>query len=163
MKHKYNVFFYFAQIFAVFIIFLAVFLIMWYFDKNTDKLTDRIADVAAFTLGLGIYFSFEYFRKHVEIFDDYVRFNSFRLIKSIDTVSINIKYEDIQSIEARYLPIIGVWGIRIHSRNSPKHIDLSFAFGKHKEMYSEICKKANEFNPHVVIDRRIKKYSEEIR
>ena len=100
----------------------------------------------------------EYKNRYVSFFDEYVHFNSFRFRKKVQPVSLNLKYEDIWSVTARRLPLIGFWAVRINGKNLPHTITLSFCFCKHKEMYTELCNLTKLHNPNVHIDSSLEKY-----
>lgn len=56
----------------------------------------------------------EYFEKYVELHEDSVRFNSFRFKGKMDTLSLNMTYEDIFQLGVRKLPLIGAWQLLFH-------------------------------------------------
>ena len=75
-------------------------------------------------------------------------------------VSFSVKYVDVLGIEARHIPLIGVWAIKINARNLPNKITVSFCFHKHKEMFMNLCKLIKQHNPNAYIDSRLTKYLE---
>lgn len=104
---------------------------------------------------LGIY-SGEYFNRYVEIADEYVRFNSFRFKMMKNTISLNVRYEDVLSVEAKKLPIIGIYGLKLRVKNFGHTIVITHSFCKHKELFSELCKRVKNANPNVFIENIVK-------
>jgi len=97
-------------------------------------------------------YSSEYNNRYVEIFDEYIRFNSFRFKRLRNIVSVNIKYDDIISIKSKSLPVIGLLAIKINAKNIPHEITLSICFKDHKKMFKNICRSISEHNKDVIID-----------
>lgn len=107
-------------------------------------------------------FTGEYTNKYVELFDESVRFNSFRFkdVRMKKAIAFSVKYEDIISVNVRTLPIIGIWAISIKAKNLPQRVTVSFCFKKHREFYYNFCKRVENKNPNAYIDKRLKEYIE---
>ena len=111
-----------------------------------------------FAMVLG--FSSEYFNRYVEIFDDYILFNSFRFRKKRNVLTLKINYENIISIKSITMPLFGLVGIKISAKTIPHDIKLSLFFQKHKQMFKDVCCSVNENNKNVIIDSYIKNHFE---
>lgn len=105
-------------------------------------------------------YAHEYWNRYVEMSDEHIRFNSFRVRKIKNVVSLNIKYEDIFSIKSRKIPLIGLWAIKINARTLPHEITLSFCFCEHKKMFKAICDEAKQHKPDIYIDSYLQNYLE---
>ena len=121
---------------------------------NADK--DRFIKVfmicTAFFAVVMMGYSSEYNNRYVEIFDEYIKFNSFRFKRFRNIISLNIRYEDIISIKSKSLPLFGLWAIKINAKNIPHEITLSICFKDHKNMFKNICRSVGEHNKDVIID-----------
>ena len=109
----------------------------------------------SFSFVMCFMFMGEYKNRYVETFDDYMRLNSFRFKGRRYPRSLNVKYEDVWYIEARRLPLIGVWAIRINAKFLPHKVTISYCFKNSKQLYAELCEKARLFKPDVYIDDRL--------
>ena len=69
-------------------------------------------------------YSSEYNNRYVEIFDEYIKFNSFRFKRLRNVISLNIRYEDIISIKSKSLPLFGMWAIKINAKKEVFHLLL---------------------------------------
>lgn len=142
----------------------AVFLLILIYlnDQDLLKLRKLAFGLAGFLMFGFSLFAKEYLNRYIEFQSDSVKFNSFRFknIKQRNTISFNVKYEDILNVSARRLPVIGIWGIKVTAKNLPHAITLSFCFCKHNEMYDNICKFAKQHNPNVYIDSRLTEFLE---
>ena len=107
-------------------------------------------------------FTGEYTNKYVELFDENVRFNSFRFkdVRMKKAIAFSVKYEDIISVNVRTLPIIGIWAISIKAKNLPQRVTVSFCFKNHRKFYDSLCKHVENKNPNAYIDKRLKEYIE---
>lgn len=105
-------------------------------------------------------FSNEYLKRYVEFFDESIRFNSFRIGEARKVMSFNFRYENITSIESSYLPIIGVWKIKVRGKGFAYPIPISFCFNKYAELCEKLCGLVKEHNPDVYIDGRISNFIE---
>lgn len=156
MKYKYRLSLYFVQFLSVE---FAVVLILYGMGVPVDK--DPVETIGSLLLFL-VVFAFielkEYKNKYVETFDEYMCLNSFRFRGHRSPFSPNVRYEDIWYIEARRLPIIGVWGIRINAKFLPHKVTISYCFKNSSQLYAELCEKARLFKPDVYIDDRLTEY-----
>ena len=100
-------------------------------------------------------YSSEFNNRYVEIFDEYIKFNSFRFKWLRNVISLNIRYEDIISIKTKSLPLFGIWAIKINAKNIPHEITLSICFKHHKIMFKNICLNVIEHNKDIYIDSSI--------
>lgn len=66
----------------------------------------------------------EYLNRFVEFHDEYVCFNSFRFGKTVR--DLNVRYEDILSLEAKVFPLVGIYRVRVRCKNVPWQIPVIF-------------------------------------
>ena len=127
------------------------------FDNRNESRT-TICFLAFTTLFLAI-LTDGYLKKSVRIYDEYFHFTNFKLMQKRTPVnSVNIRYEDICSIEAKALPIIGISKITIKANHYPKRIVLSCLMQRHTELFETFYRKTIQFNPDAYIDRQIIDY-----
>lgn len=141
-------------------IFSALLLYGYFLEMEKDQFFKALPICAIFFLFLVLMYAGEYLNRYVEIFDERIRFNSFRFRRIMNPVSVSVKYEDIFGIKARKLPFIGLWGIKINARNLPHEITLSFCFRGHRQMFKDICEKVQAQDLGVIIDPDLLKYLE---
>ena len=159
MKYKYRLSLYFVQFIVAGLSSAAILSVIGLLaNVSVEKLTGGILRIPS----LIVIFSFinlsEYKNKYVETFDEYMCLNSFRFRGHRRPFSPNVRYEDIWYIEARRLPIIGVWGIRINAKFLPHKVTISYCFKNSSQLYAELCEKARLFKPDVYIDDRLTEY-----
>ena len=109
----------------------------------------------SFSFVMCFMFMGEYKNRYVETFDDHMYLNLFRFKGCRHPRSLNVKYEDMWYIEARCLPLIGVWGIRINAKYLPHKVTISYCFKNSKQLYAELCDNVKRFKPDVYIDDRL--------
>lgn len=162
MKYKYSLILYTLQF--VFVLFMEYALLLAIYKFNNDLQfmlkTFFGAILLLFTI-YSLYFK-EFANKSVELTETCINFNSFRFkdVKMKNSVSFGVKYADIFSIEARHIPLIGTWAIKINARNLPHKMTVSFCFKKHKDLYGNIIRLVMQHNPNAYIDNRLKRYAE---
>ncbi len=159
MKYKYRLSLYFVQFIVAGLSSAAILSVIGLLaNVSVEKLNGGIFRIPF----LIVIFSFinlsEYKNKYVETFDEYMCLNSFRFRGHRSPFSPNVRYEDIWYIEARRLPIIGVWGIRINAKFLPHKVTISYCFKNSSQLYAELCEKARLFKPDVYIDDRLTEY-----
>lgn len=144
--------------------FLLPILLVILLDGGYD-LTDR-SDIRSLNKGFIFFVAFSSFyvieelKKYIIINDDHVYFNLFKFkkIKIMKNSSFGVRYEDIIGIDSKFIPVLGLVSIKINAKNIPERIKISFAFSKHKKLYSEIVKKSKIYNPDVYIDSKLEEY-----
>ena len=96
----------------------------------------------------------ENLNKYVELFDTYVRFNSFRfrLLKPVQ--SVHVKYEDIYAIRAKFIGKRVLY-MELSCHNFKHKIKLPASIAKHKELFARLYKEVVRVNPDVVIGNEL--------
>lgn len=92
----------------------------------------------------------EYLNRFVEFKDEYVVFNSFRIDKKVR--SYNVRYEDILSLEAVKIPLLGIYKIKIKAKNIPYTIPVTWCMKKHNELFYNLGFHVKKFSSDVFID-----------
>lgn len=97
---------------------------------------------------------------NVETMNEYVKFNNFRLkaFNVFKTFSITLGYGSVVSIEAKKLPVVGIYKIIVTSKNYPDPIPVSRFFLKHKQLFYDIATQAKRFNPDVFLNEAMQKF-----
>ncbi len=132
----------------------------YYLDPGGSFFKKMVFGIPMFAVFFWCIMSKEKLNQYVELYNNYVHLNSFRFkdVRQKKALSFNIKYEDIFSIEAKTLPLIGVVGIKINARNLPQKLTITASISKHKELFKKICIYAKDYNPKVYIDEKLEKY-----
>ena len=155
MKYKYRLGFYFIQMISAGLFSTAL---VGGICILLGKPIEEVTAVFLRLLALVVIFSFislsEYKNKYVETFEEYMHLNSFRFKGRRSPFSLKVQYEDIWYIEARRLPLIGVWGIRINAKYLPHKTTISFCFKNHRQL----CERVRYFKPDVRIDSCLTEY-----
>ena len=121
---------------------------------------------AAFMLsGLVAAVSPQYFKRYVEFRETSILFNSFTLksrVRGADPKAFNVPilYENITRIEAKFLPVLGLYKIIVNGKNIFEPIQVTWCMEKKNELFFNICVYAKRFNPNVSIDPKLKDYLE---
>lgn len=126
-------------------------------NASEDKFIKVFMICPAFFITVMMGYSSEYTNRYVELFDDYIKFNSFRFKRLRNVISLKIRYEDIISIKTKSLPLFGIWAIKINAKNIAHEITLSICFKHHKIMFKNICLNVIEHNKDIYIDSSIQK------
>lgn len=166
MKHRYSPF---VNI-ALFICLASFSFIMFYFFPDYVKAHSHgrrgldsflMAAPLAIPSGMFLY----NMGKKVETFGEYVKFTNFRFnaFNSIKTFSITLSYESIINIEAKKLPVIGIYKINVISKNYPDPIPVSCLFLKHKQLFYTICSQVQRYNKDALIDNDLLEFTEKHR
>lgn len=92
----------------------------------------------------------EYFNRFVEFNDEYAVFNSFRIDKKVR--HFNVRYEDILSLEATKIPLLGIYKVKVKAKNVPYIIPVTWCMKKHHKLFYNLCIYAKKYNPNVYID-----------
>lgn len=166
MKHKYR-----FSIFVVqFLVFSAISLAIFYFFSEQVKEMShgrRRLDMALIMLPmvLTIFNFLENHGKYVETFSEHVKFNRFRFMSfNVSKVFyVDLRYENIISIESRKLPVIGIYKIIVHAKNFGKPISVPITISKYSELCYELCIKVKRFNSKAYIDSDLEEYVEKKR
>lgn len=162
MKYKYKKMSWFLQ--WLFIVLVCALMILFYYLNGTSERT--LYKMIGGGTGLLLLFFFrytgDYLNKYVELQEEVIRFNSFILRKAGTTRSItyNVRYEDIISVECRTIPIIGLYAIYIVGKNLPSKIPITLSFSKHRDLCRNLCATIKLRNPRAYVDPRIDKYCE---
>ncbi|MBE6812161.1 MAG: hypothetical protein E7523_04690 [Ruminococcaceae bacterium] len=104
---------------------------------------------------LGLHPVWENLNKYTELFDTYVRFNSFRFRWPQPAKSIQVKYEDIYVIDAKF---IGkkLRYIELGCHNFKHKVRLSASIVGHKELFARLYNEVVKVNPDVFISEELK-------
>lgn len=102
-------------------------------------------------------FTPEFYRRYIELCDSYVHFHSFRFkdVTMKKAASFNVMYENILSMDAKRLPIIGVYAVIFKAKSLPKELTVSFFYHDYKELFKSLCESVSQANPNAYIDDRI--------
>ena len=158
MKYRYSILAFICNTVLVgAVVMLLLYLFGVLINADKEKIIKVFIICPAFYAAVMIGYSSEYTDRYVELYDNYIRFNSFRFKRVRNTVSFNIKYEDVISIKTKSFPIIGLCAVKIKAKNFPHEITLSICFCKHKELYREICQNVVEYNEDINIDKSLQK------
>ncbi len=132
-------------------------LMYFYLIDNDIKWTMKmiVTLFGFFTVFISLY-SGEYLNRYVEFNENYVTFNSYRIARKVR--HFNVKYEDILSLEATMIPIIGIYKVKVKAKNVPWSIPVTWCISHHNEMYAKLCKNARKGNPKVYIDDKLIEY-----
>lgn len=155
MKYKYNKKWFIFQ--YVFVIVSQLLLITIYFTKHLYKDNGKMFLIVLPCVVLFMLFVSrnEYLERYIEFEDENVKFNSFRIAKAGKVMSFNFRYENITSIEASVLPVIGIWKINVIAKGHKYSVPISFCFNKYVELYKRLCYEVKKYNPSAYIDDRI--------
>lgn len=166
MKHRYNPFVYVA----VFLGLASFSFFMFYFfpdyveaySKGKKGLDSMLM---VFPVAIPCLMVLNNMGKNVETLSEYVKFNNFRFnaFNTLKTFSITLGYESITSIDAKELPLIGIYKIIVTSKNYTNPIPVSIFFLKHKQLFFTLCQQAKRFNPDVFIDSELEEKVEKYR
>lgn len=152
MKYKYNRFIFICE---WLLLGVSYFFLFWLaaHDEESIKAVQKLGYGSAglYIILLFIYGS-EYINRYVELYNDHVRFNCFRFKGERKPVSLDVRYENIFSLEAVKYPIIGIVGVKVKCKNYPKDIKVSPLFHRHKEMYSNLIELVKSKNPKAYVD-----------
>lgn len=158
MKYKYSKFLFLIQVmlalFCVYI--LAHDFKLYSTDTEIYKHSDLLGFVGFFAVLLP--FIGEYINRFIEFKDEHIVFNSFRVKKKL--YNFSIRYEDILSIEAVNIPILGIYKVKVKAKNIPCIIPVTWCMKRHNELFCKICKYAKKYNPKVYIDSCLIKHLE---
>lgn len=160
MKYKYSRKWFALEIGLSFLLCFVANILLYLFTEKEDLFIQNNILCATFILFYMLTFSNEYFKRYVEFFDESIRFNSFRIAGARKVLSFNFKYGDITSIKASWLPVIGVWNIKVGCQGFAYPIPISFCFVDYMELCEKLCDVVKENNPDAYIDGRIVEFIE---
>ena len=160
MKYTYSrIWFVLEYSFIFLFCFLMNALIYLFLGKERLFIQNTILCIA-FLFFFMLTFANEYLKRYVEFFDENIRFNSLRIGGARKVLSFNLRYEDITSIDSSYLPVIGVWKIKVGFRGFAYSVPISFCFNKYIELCEKLCDVVKANNPDAYIDSRIVEFIE---
>ncbi len=166
MKHRYNPFVYVAMFMG-----LALFsFTMFYFFPDYVKAYSKDSRgldsmLMAVPVAIPSILFLNNMGKSVEILSEYIKFKNFRFnaFNSLKTFSITMGYESIIRIEAKKLPLIGIYKIVIISKNYPDPIPVSRLFLKHRQLFYTVCSQVQRYNKDALIDNDLLEFTEKYR
>lgn len=133
--------------------FAAVLLLLFYIQDNDIKFTKKMT---IFFIGyfavFWILYGKEYINRFVEFHDEYVCFNSFRVGKAVR--NFNVRYEDILSLDAKVIPLVGIYRVRVRCKNVPWQIPVMFFMKNHNELFARLYSAAKAHNPNISLDEK---------
>lgn len=139
---------------------LISFALFYFFGEEREDYYEIAIEGAIVVVVFMMIFQKEYANRYVEFYKESIRFNSFRIAKIRKVMSFNLRYENITSIEASYLPVFGVWKIKVSAKGFAYPIPISFCFNKYTELCEKLCGLVEEHNPDVYIDGNISNFIE---
>lgn len=98
-------------------------------------------------------------KRHLFIDDECIRFKSFHIDKKYR--DSDIPFSSIQSISKVFYPNLKMFSLSIKTDQFEKAILIDATINEHKELFSEICKRAKRENPSVIIDKKLNNYLEQ--
>lgn len=104
--------------------------------------------------------------RYIELYDETVRFSNHRYGRSygrgfcIRSVTFDVRYKDVFIIEAKKLPLIGIWSVSLKAMEKEYKIKILPYYADFKKLYINLCKKVKEHNPEAYIDKRLLQYIE---
>ena len=96
----------------------------------------------------------EYIKRFVEFKDETVIFYSYRIAKKLH--NFTVRYEDVFSLEATKIPLLGIYKVNVKAKNIPWAIPVTWCMAHKNELFRELCKRVKENNPNAYIDSRLK-------
>lgn len=72
--------------------------------------------------------------------------------------NFNVKYENILSLEATMIPLLGIYKVKANAKSLPADIPVTWCISRHNKMYAKLCENARKGNPKVYIDDKLIKY-----
>lgn len=130
----------------------------WFtFGNNPREFYKSLMFIVTFFTVLLIKFSGEQDNRKVELTNDYAKFYSFRVRMTKKPVTVVSAYADIRCIKARWLPIVGVWGVNVNVSDFSKDLIVTWFFNDFKTLKKELVRRTLENNPDAEIDERLLK------
>ena len=129
---------------------------VFYFDNS--KFNRDIVKVVAVFLVLLTPFIGEYLNRFVEFKDGCITFNSFRIDKKVRFCTI--RCEDILSLDAVKIPLLGFYKIKVKAKNVPYAIPVTWCMRNHNKLFYELYICSRQSNPDVYVDSRLIEYFE---
>ncbi len=122
-------------------------------SKETS-ISGRIVVIAVIVFEIPMLFS--HTKRHLFIDDECIRFKSFHIDKKYR--DWDVPFSSIQSIAKVFYPNLKMFSLSIKTDQFEKAILIDATISEHKELFSEICKRAKHENPSVVIDNKLIDY-----
>ena len=159
MKYKYKKSMYIIQMGLSIVCSFMLLIFLYHLTDRSERWLRKTAIILSgfFVAFLGIY-STEYFNRYVEFNSEFVRFNSYRLGKQVH--SLNVRYEDILSLESIKIPFLGIYKVKLKANNIPWTIPITWCMANRNELFYNICIYAQKSNPQVYIDSRLNEFME---
>ena len=129
------------------------------FTSDIGRLNYKNVLIVVVFFALLLPFIDEYLNRYVEFKDEYVVFNSFRIDKKVR--SYNVKYNDILSLEAVKIPLLGIYKVKIKAKNIPYTIPVTWCMKKHNDLFYNLCFFSKKNNPNVFLNDQLTKFLEE--
>lgn len=167
MKHRYNPLVFVLMFLLLSTVSIAVFYFFPDFVEAHSMNRRRNLDdfLMMFPAGVTFVFLLDSWSKNVVTSGEYVKFNNFRFnsFNKLKTFCITLGYESITCIEAKKLPLIGIYKIIVTSKNYTHSIPVSMFFLKHKQLFYTICTQTKRYNRNALIDSDLQAYIEKCR
>lgn len=138
---------------------LALAIFLCYMSNEDIKYLKKMLVIIPCYLITGYFlWSKEYFNRFAEFHDEYITFNSFRISKKVR--DFNVRYEDILSLDAVIIPLLGIYKIKVKCKNIPWQIPVTWCMCNHNELFAKLCLEAESHNPNAYIDPRVIEFLE---
>lgn len=153
MKYRYSRMAIVLQALLIIVI-LALAIFLCYMSNGDIKYLKKMLVIIPCYLITGYFlWSKEYFNRFAEFHDEYITFNSFRISKKVR--DFNVRYEDILSLDAVIIPLLGIYKIKVNCKNIPWQIPVTWCMCNHNELFAKLCLEAESHNPNAYIDPRV--------
>ncbi len=163
MKHRYNPLVYVALFVCTTLLSLGMFHFFPEFvEAHSEGRKGLDSLLAALPVALTSIAVLNTMGSSVETLGEYVKFNNFRLkaFNVFKTFSVTLSYGSIVRIDAKKLPLIGIYKIVVTSKNYPDPIPVSRLFLKHKQLFYTICTRTQRYNSEVLLDNDLQEFTE---
>lgn len=124
--------------------------------SNEVSYGGKIVVIAVFLLEIPMLIS--HTKRHLFICDEVIRFKSFHIDKKYR--DCDVTFSSVQSISKVFYPNMKMFSLSIKTEQFEKAILIDATVNEHKELFSEICRRAKLDNPSVVIDANLSAYLE---
>ena len=135
-----------------------LFLFLYFFPRNPNadhveahsRATTRNGLIVIYLFGAAKYLP-EYLNRYVELHDTFVHCHSFRFKGKMKAMPLNMMYKNIYKIS--YKKKLGLFDyMYIYENSLDRPVVITFAFQKHKQLFSTICANVLSANPKAEID-----------
>ena len=122
---------------------------------NKRGISERGLVACAMLIALILGFCGSEMSRYVELNDTYIRFYAFRFVSFRSSKTVQVRYEDIFSIDAKCIGK-GILYLQLRCHCFKHTIRLPFVFLHRKQLYAQIYNEVVRFNPDVFISDELK-------